>query len=86
MMFLAFARRVLKFNRLRAIWPKDYQRRRLRAIWPKDYQREEPPERRLPKNNQCKKVVFPQESNLLPLDQGFPNWGLQPHKGSRNKL
>ena len=33
--------------------------------------REESPERRLLKNKQCEKVVFPQESNLLPLDYRF---------------
>ena len=30
--------------------------------------REEPPERRLLKKKQCEKVVFPQGSNLQPLD------------------
>ena len=47
------------FNRLIAIWPKAHQRGSLG---------EESPERRLPKNKQCEKVVFPQESNLQPLD------------------
>ena len=33
--------------------------------------REEPPERRLLRNKQCKKVILPQDSNLQPLDSRF---------------
>ena len=46
-------------NRLHAIWIKNYQRGSLRKSHQNgDYL----------KNKQCEKVVFPQESNLQPLD------------------
>ena len=45
------------FDRLRAICPKGYQGGSLGS-----------PERPLLKNKQCEKVVFPQESNLQPLN------------------
>ena len=47
------------FNRICAIWPKG-----LPAWKP----RKEPPKWQLPKSKQCKKFIFPQKSNLQPLD------------------
>ena len=54
---------------IRVVWRRQFSIRifiRLRAVWPNGYQRGTP-ERRLLKNKQCEKVVFPKESNLQPL-------------------